>query len=415
MKICFIAPLQDYSGYATFSRIFLKTLDSCNFDLTARALKYDSLDNPDQYKEDERQTELLSRPLQDIQMVIQNTTPNIEAIPKLGLINGIYFFWESDRLPPAWIQKIQEFDFVLVPCTFNAQMLLNCGCTKPIIVCPPPCDADIYKIKRDPLPIPGAEGRTIFYNICQLSAKKGVDALIRAYYAAFADRPDEVLLVLKTYVSMSNRHNEIEIVKGFINQIRQGCRIPVQKYPPILPIMETMSDDDIARLHLASDCYVNASRGEGWAYPAFDAICHGKTLISNNKSAMADWVTPDIAMIYDSLITNVYNMQHPDPVLYTGVEQWFEPSTAQMAHLMRTFHLLKKGDKEGSLTDEGKAAWQKVLEMRENGRRLADKYDYRNVAPRIKPQLEAAYESYKLTGVVTFNTDNPSVKKIIST
>lgn len=412
MKICFIAPLQDYSGYASFSRLFLKTMQAGGLDVVARALKYDQLDSESQYKEEPWLTEALNKPLEGIEMVIQCTTPNIEAQPKPGLINGLYFFWETDRLPPSWLAQIEKFDFVMVPCRFNAEMLVKCGCTKPILVLPPPSDLDIYKQEREPYKVANSEGRTIFYNISQLSSKKGIDALIRAYYGAFADKPDEVLLVLKTYIGMSNRHNERATIEQFINKIRQGCRIPIQKYPPILPITSTMSEEDIHKLHKGCHAYVNSSRGEGHCIPAFDAIGHGNILISSKTSGMADWVDENNSMVYNALRTNVYDMAHGDPSLYTGVEQWFEPSTSEMGHLMRMYHLLRKGNADNILDFQSMDIWNKIGILKENGQKLIERRDYKTVADRLATQLKAAFTSWKEKGKIEFDLSDASVMKI---
>jgi glycosyltransferase involved in cell wall biosynthesis len=407
MKICFVGPLLDFSGFAAASRNLLKTLlfgsNNSGVELVARTLRYDQADMGSEHKQEAWLPPLLKKDLQDVDMLIQSTTCNIEAVPKPGVCNALYTFFELDRIPTAWAQKANEFDFIIVPCKFNAQTLVNCGVTKPILIMPPPCDIDIYdKFLTPDIKIPNVENRTIFYNICQLSAKKGIDLLLRSYFAAFADRPDEVLLILKTYVNMSNRQNEKEIVKNFINQVKTGCHIPIEKLPPVMAITRIMSDEEIRGIHKASDCYVNASRGEGWCLPAFDALAFGKTLITNNYGGMADYVSQENALIYGGTLSHVYNAPHPESFLYTGISRWFEPSTTQMADLMRHFHLLKRGAENKELNEVNQKSWDQILTLRKNGIDTINKFDYRNVGKLIFGHILSGLNSWKETGKVAF-------------
>jgi hypothetical protein len=139
MKMLFCGPVLDFSGYANFSRNLARTLKHAGIDLVVRPLRYDQRDNNEQYEPEPWLKEMLQRPLKGIDIILQNTTPNVEAVPKPGLMNGLYFFWETDRLSPDKIQRVNEFDFLIVPCRFNAEMLVNSGCQRPILVFLPPC------------------------------------------------------------------------------------------------------------------------------------------------------------------------------------------------------------------------------------------------------------------------------------
>lgn len=419
MKICFTGPLQDHSGFASASRLFLRTLvfadQAKDIQFSARSLRYDQADLNCEYKTEPWLKEILENDLQNVDVLIQCTTCNIEAVPKPGILNILYTFFELDRIPPHWIAKANEFDFIIVPCRFNGQMLLNCGIQKPVLIMPPPCNSDTYDDFLNPIQpynIPNASNRTIFYNICQLSPKKGIDLLLRAYFAAFADMPDDVLLILKTYVNMVDRRNDLEMVKNFINQVKQGCQIPVQKLPPVLPIVNILSENDIYALHKRGDCYINSSRGEGWNIPLFDAMSFGRSVITNIYGAHEDYVNNDNALIYGGTVSHVYSAPHPEPYLYTGVSRWFEPSTTMMSDLMRNFHLLKRGSDNNSLNEENKKVWEKILNMRVAGQELANRFDYRRVGETVISHIIAGYKSWIESGKVNFgNINNKIVEK----
>lgn len=404
MKLLFTGPLLDFSGFAHASRVFLRTLlQDSDIEVTARALKYDQLDAGQSFVPESWLFEALQKDLQGVDMAIQMTTCNVEAVPIPGVVNGLYTFLESSHMQLSWAAKANEFDFLMVPSKSNAEAMLNSGVTKPIVVCGLPCDADVYQQEVKPYTLEHAGNRTVFYNICQLSNKKGIDSLLRAYHAGFWDRPDEVLLVLKTYIQMSNRSNELEQVKQYIQNVRQRCRIPADRFPPVLPLVFTMTDDEIAGLHARGDAYVCSSRAEGWGIPVFDALGYGKTVITNAAGGMADFVTRDNALVYGGMSTYFFDIPHSDPGLYTGVEQCFEPCVPEMAMVMRNFHLLRKGALEGVLDENNKAQWESVLIRRENAKLVGQKHDYRNVSPIITKQLHAMLKTWRQTGTITFN------------
>lgn len=403
MKLLFTGPLLDFSGFAHCSRHFLRTLiQDSQVDVVARALRYDQLDAGKEFSIPDWMQPLLSKDLLNVDVAIQMTTSNIEAQPIPGVCNGLYTFFETDRLQPSWASKAQSFDFIVVASRYNAETLLRSGVNKPILVASPPCDLDEYNVERSPFKLENSDKRTVFYNICQLSTKKGIDTLLRSYYAAFAAIPDEVLLVLKTYVNMSNRINDLEIIKQYINRVKASCRIPTQKLPPVLPIVYTMSDEEIHSLHVRGDAYVNASRAEGWCVPVFDALSHGKTVISHNKTGLEDFVSKNNSILYGGMASFFYDMPHQDPMLYTGVEQCFEPSPVELAYNMQHFHSLKKGVESGTLNEAQQKEWQGVLERREQARLIAKRMDYRIVAPMILEQISEAHKTWKQTGFVLF-------------
>jgi glycosyltransferase involved in cell wall biosynthesis len=410
MKLLFTGPLKDFSGFATASRHFLQALN-CNkaLDVVARPLTYDQLDEGQRFEVPDWMAPLLQKDLQKVDMAIQMTTCNVEAVPVPGIPNGLYTFFETDRIQRSWAAKAQEFDFIMVPSRFNVQTLLNSGITKPILVVGPPCDGDVYDRQYQPFEIASAGNRTVFYNVCQLSTKKGIDTLLRAYYAAFAGVPDDVLLVLKTYVNMQNRANDLGILKQYIQAVKDRCRIPVNNLPPVLPLIYTMSDEEIHGLHTRGDAYVCSSRGEGWGIPVFDALAHGKTVISHAAGGLADFVAKENALVYGGMVSFFYDMPHSDPGLFTGVEQCFEPSPAELALTMQHFHLLRKGAQENTLNEQHQKEWEAVLQRRKNARSLGKQYDYRNVHGQIAEQLLVAFKSWQTTGAVQFQ--EPSLEE----
>jgi len=396
MSLCFTGPVLDFSGFAHAASNMLAALRKSDLDIVVRPLRYD---NGSKFVSPDWMNEMMRRPLTGINMLIQCTTPNIEAVPKPGICNGIYTFVECDRIPFTWAAKLNKFDFIIVSSKYNASAMVNSGVTKPILVIPIPFDSETVLCEPSESSLINANGRTVFYNISQLSGKKGIDALIRAYISAFVDKPDEVLLVLKTYVNMGDRSRDRQIIKNFIDKVKQGARIPSNKLPPIQVITDTLDNSQMSRLHKDCHVYVCSSRTEGFCIPAFDAMAYGNVLISNNYGGLAEFVNPNTAIIYGGCETNCFDMPHHDPSHFTGMSRWFEPSTSQMADSMRIYHELRTSQELG-LSEENQNVWDSICSRQKNGENLALKFAISEICDKICNQILEVHNSWSSNGFV---------------
>ncbi len=396
MKLLFTGPLKDFSGFAHASRLLLKSVYLGGIDVVARTITYDKLDSGQKIDIEPWMEECLGKDItKDVDVSLQMTTCNIEANIVSGVMNILYSFFETDRIPNSWAAKANEFDMLMVPCKENADALMRSGVNKPILICPIPCDGGRFEADIEPYDLGDkAEGRTIFYNICQLSQKKGIDLLLRSYFAAFADRPDEVLLVLKTYIGMGDRKNEIEYVKRYIENVWTSTRIPGVR-PPILPILRTFTEEEIDSLHCRGDMYVNSSRGEGYAIPLFDAMAFGNIALTNTWGGPEVFASDKNALIYGGCMTHCYGQDHPDPDLYNGLSQWFEPSTAEMGNLMRSYHLLKQMSDSGNISDDNKRSWDNILQRKVEAAKLRKSFDAGEIKNKICDQINDAFDKFK--------------------
>lgn len=331
MRTLLVASFRDSSGYSTISRHFLTALRSYGMDITARSIDYD--DGP-RYVFSPEDEECFQKPLKDIDCIFQFTTPN-EQRYRRDKMNVAMVFWETTSIPPYWVDQLNKLDLLIAPCEFNAITFKLSGVKCPIVVSYPMFDMSKYECKPEPLDIPELKDRYVFYNICQISPKKGIDALLKAYLTGFLDVPDQVVLLLKTYVNMANRQNEEAQIRGFIESIKKGLRIPTKKWPPIYLMTDIQDEKTIDRIHGTGHCYVNAARGEGFCEPLFSAMAYGNLAVSNPFGGVKEYVNEQTALLYGGQMSPVYDMYHPDPVLYTAVENWFEPNIIEMRQQMR--------------------------------------------------------------------------------
>ncbi len=369
MKILYIAPVRDFSGYATAARGYVQALDQAGADITVRAIRYDQADLGTGYECSERERELLKRPLDNIDVVIQHTTPN-ECRPVDGKVNIAVVAWETTRIPQYWVDKLNRFNSVITFCQASVDAFNDCGVTVPIFKIPHTFDIPSYDLKDvEPIVAPSApnilKDRFIFYNISQFATKKGVDILLRSYFGAFHGKGEEVMLILKTYVNMVNREAEYEKLSQYINSVRVGMRLPMEGYPQVMLVTKTLTDEQIKKLHATGDVYVCSSRGEGWCIPAFEALAYGKKLITTLWGGMGEFarkidddddddddddlenqIKPHAAFfgagacrenVYpvDYSIEPLVGQMHDDPEIYTGHDLIAEPSVCSMIQKMK--------------------------------------------------------------------------------
>ncbi len=349
-RILYIAPVKDFSGYAAAARGYINALQRAGADLVVRAIRYDRADAGTEYTPTAIEKELLLKPLDDIDVVIQHTTPN-ELRPVAGKVNIAVVAWETDRIPEYWARKLNQFDAVITFCETSVQAFKDSGVTVPVSKIPHTFDIPSYTLDgvskiASPSDPTFFDGRFVFYNISQLSTKKGIDLLLRAYLTEFhgADK-DKVILILKTYIDMSNRNTERDRIKNFVAGVKSGLRLSPDGYPPLMVISNTLSEEQIKKIHCTGDAYVCSSRAEGWCIPAFEALAYGKKLITTTWGGMGEFALLDSRNITSSVRSNVFEIgysleplvgqHHSDPELYTARDNIAEPSVRSMMMRMR--------------------------------------------------------------------------------
>jgi hypothetical protein len=120
----------------------------------------------------------------------------------------------------------------------------------------------------------------------------------------------------------------------------------------------------------------------------------GTPVISHSWSGLGDFITEKNALIYSGQPGIVFDHAHPDPFLYTGMEEWFEPNNYQLMVTLRGFHDAIRKKENAKLTLE------KIDELVQQGREDTRKFDSRIGGPKILQEIKRSFESWKNYGVV---------------
>lgn len=185
-------------------------------------------------------------------------------------VNVLLTMYETETIPPSWVERCNRASAVLVPCTHNRKAFKRSGVHVPI-----------YTVH---LGLHGAEWPTTqreqqgpfrILFVGWPNRRKGLDVLAKAFFTAFYDVPG-VELYLKTSQAWSTNAASYTLngVERLIVDDRQ------------------IDHEELVRLYHSAHVFVLPSRGEGWGYPAMEAMATGCPTVATDYSGLREFVTP---------------------------------------------------------------------------------------------------------------------------
>ena len=275
-----------------------------------------------------------------------------------GKIKIGYTMLEVDGFPAEWVRQANRMDEVWVPSEFNRRGLLECGVKKPVHVVPLGVNVDFFH--------PGitgyrnALGDFVFLSVFEWGERKEPWLLLKAFNDSFsADEP--VRLVCKVV----NRDRKVRL-KHEIDKLRlrpDGGKISYlfnQEFPRY----------QLGSLYRSADCFVSASRGEGWNMPLMEAMACGLPAIATDWGAHQAFVHEGIA--YPLQVRGTIPAVAKCPY-YHGFS-WADPDPEHLRHLLREVY-----EQRDVARRRGEAA----------AREMAAKWTWGATAERITERLAA--------------------------
>ena len=267
-------------------------------------------------------------------VMIELTPDHFPIYLESGKFNIGYFFWETDMIPMEWVRCCNMMDEIWVPCKSNADACVKSGVRTKIRIVPQPTPRPSHDKK---IWIPGSDVDTyIFYSIFQWTERKNPQCLLTAYWEAFHNN-ENVVLVVKSY-SFNDGDSAIKTIKDAMAQWKAAA---MEKYGvgedalgKVYFISKILSDDCIDRLQNSCHCFVTAARGEGWNIPAAIAVTLGQPIISPTYGGIVDMMDPK----------DYYSVPRGRMISVTGMlwikwyepnQKWCDPSSSAIANQMR--------------------------------------------------------------------------------
>ena len=179
--------------------------------------------------------------------------------------------WEMQNFPEEFGRALDLYDLVLVPSAFTASavgqaMSGSSAYDLPTLKVLPHC--------FDPMEWPHcpkgeSDGVFTFYTLEAWGERKNVLGVLRAYLHAFS-KTDRTRLVLVSADA------DFDVIRATIAR----SMIPADELPGLLVPDRALSDEEVRALHRDGDCYVSATRGEGFGLGMFEAAITGRPVIA---------------------------------------------------------------------------------------------------------------------------------------
>jgi glycosyltransferase involved in cell wall biosynthesis len=327
MNVKYCGPARDYSGYGEANRHDIAALAAAGVEVTTQIPHY-CMEISDFGRLGDLAGKNENRKL-DYKIKIIHTTPNVYG---MFFEPGIYHigrvFWETDKLPLDFSEKVQLCDEIWTGSEFNKQAIINSGVTKPIYIIPEAIDTYLPDIQ--PYKVPNSILFN-FYSIFEWTERKNPTALLEAYWREF-ENESGVGLVLKTYVDNFSADKKSEIHSA-AREVK--ARLGLKNYAPIYFYTNLMDRHQVYRFHKTFDCFVSAHRGEGWGIPQMEAMLMGKPIISTNCGGIHEYLTDgvDAKLLPCSLVKlhgNTRNQQW-----YSNDQKWADIEINDLRKAMR--------------------------------------------------------------------------------
>jgi hypothetical protein len=237
-----------------------------------------------------------------------------------------YTMLEVDGFPEEWVRQANEMDEVWVPSAFNRDGLAASGVTKPVHVMPLGVDPDHFH--TDIRAVANPNGDFVFLANFEWNERKAPQLLLSVFNRTF--RASEPALLVCKVLNRQWERNVTAEVRALGLQPTGGrfAFLFNREYPY----------SQMGVLYRSADCYVSASRGEGWDMPLMEAMACGLPAIATDWGAHREFVHDGIA--YPLQIRGLVPAISSNPN-YGGF-RWADPDPDHLAEILR--HVFENRD-----------------------------------------------------------------------
>ena len=296
-----------------------------------------------------------------------------------GDINLLHSYaWEESGFPLEWVT---EFNFVLngMLCLSEhvKKIMIDHGFHRPIFSSG--CGVDHWeRIEADHSFKVASDRKFKFLHVSSCFPRKGVEAMLAAYGAAFTQN-DDVVLIIKTF---QNEHNQID----------EWLRIHKQannEFPDVIVIKENYTDSKLKALYEQCDVLIAPSKAEGFGLPIAEAMLSGIPVITTAWGGQLDFCNKQTAWLID------YDFARAETHfgLYSSV--WAKPKISDLVVAMKTLVQLPRNER--------------IMRSLEGQKKLLKEFKWVDVADRALGFVEQLKtfdydQSLSVSWVSTWNT-----------
>jgi len=350
MRVLYIGNYKDGTGWGTAAQDYILALDSVGIDVVPRHIKL----NNNNGEVPKRIVELEKKSSKGCDIVIQHVLPHFLDYCGDFKKNIALYLTETDNFRRSgWQDHINLMDEAWVTCQESVECSKNSGVTIPISAIPLPCDPSKYARRFEKIEFPELKDKFIFYFIGEITRRKNLVALLKAFHLEFETEEPVGLLIKASYPGLSPEDCSKKVVE-MANQVKKELKKfrDIGLYKGEVVITQQLTNEQILQLHATCDCFVMPSFGEGWCIPAFDAMAMGKTPICTDQGGMSVFLSAPVKLknaldeettIYETAGWLVGYIEEPCfgmadsavPQIYSGMENWKNISVNHLRRCMR--------------------------------------------------------------------------------
>lgn len=236
--------------------------------------------------------------------------------------------WEPDRIPAGLAQVLSELDMLLVPSEHTKQAILRSGFDSLIEVVPHAFDC----ARRWPRPTGNPAGSQFrFYTVAAPIERKNLVTLVAAYLETFRS-DEEVVLQIKTSGNKAGVQKLMQDAAGLVGS---------QNHPKVLWYLGHWTDAAMCHFHQTSDCWVSATRGEGFGMGEVEAALSGNEVITTDWGAAPELLGEGHRLVPCDLVPVPTHMAKIGP--YSESQRWADPARGALGAAMRAAFLARRG------------------------------------------------------------------------
>lgn len=238
--------------------------------------------------------------------------------------------FETEGLPPGWVEACEAAVEVWVPSRFNLRTFADAGVDpERLHLVPYPVEPELLAPDgrpRDP------DAPVTFLSVFEWTWRKGWDVLLRAWAEEFA--PDErVRLRVLTYRG-AGATGPGDVMGQAVEHLR-GLGHDPEAIADIELVLEPVPHDEMPALYRAADALALPTRGEGAGMPVLEAAACGTPVIATAFGGHEELMDPEIAFPVEvERMVEAPDALVADNALYAGL-RLAEPSVTSLRARLR--------------------------------------------------------------------------------
>ena len=367
-KVLFVGNYRENSGWAQAGRDWILALDAAGVEVTPRPLFLNS--QREKTFLPERILELEKNSSQNCDAVILHTLPHHYEYNGNFKKNIGLFVSETDSFRyTRWPERLRLMDEIWVTNQAQRQATVNSVGVSHLNVVPHACDVTRFQRSHNPLATlkDQLDGNFTFYTVGELTRRKNLPALIKAFHLEF--HPSEpVSLIIKTSKAGMQPDEVAKHLGAMCDEIKASLKLyrDIHSYHRETVITQRFTDEEILSLHATCDCFVSTSFGESWCIPAFDSMAMGKTPIVTACGGFLDYVNGDCGWLVPGRREPVFGEKDTFQDLFTGYEHWTAIDVDKLRFAMREAYeddVLRRHKAEGGIDRAFDFSYERVGEL----------------------------------------------------